>query len=433
MTKMRRTLYTLGLCALLMLGMGVFAQDEAEPITIGDTVEGTLGEGEQMDYLFDAAEGDVLLISLESVDFDTYLYLLDSEGDEITNNDDGGEGTNSLITFQVEQAGEYIVRATSFGQTGSGLFTLSLQPFEAGEITYGDAVENDGGQPTALYAFEGVEGDLIVASLSAEGLDTSITLVDSEGNNLVNSTYFDGQNARLGPFALPNDGLYALSIRAEGASRLLLDTVEPVELTLGESTPAELTAETQVLYFAFNLEEPLLVDVVVDSGGELDTRFELLNPFGFLETAEDNNALTVDPQSLELALDNTGVYYLIVAPSDLSETLEGELNVTIVETQVDSLDEGSQTLVFDSFHSERVVNFEGSAGERVQLTIEVDVPASPFLEVTQAGVLIASYGQDRVDRAVLTFTVPEDGPVTITAQTFTEANLTLTLERESES
>jgi len=78
------------------------------------------------DYLVRFEAGQVRYISLEGTDFDTVLHVLapearDSDPPEtIDGDDDGGIGLNSFLIFRAEQAGDYIIRVTSFGGTEQG-------------------------------------------------------------------------------------------------------------------------------------------------------------------------------------------------------------------------------------------------------------------------------------------------------------------------
>ena len=62
---------------------------------------------------------------LMQADFDTYLYLLNEECDEVQSDDDGGGGTNSQLVFTAEVSGTYTVVATSFSG-GDGDYNLTI-------------------------------------------------------------------------------------------------------------------------------------------------------------------------------------------------------------------------------------------------------------------------------------------------------------------
>lgn len=68
-------------------------------------------------------------ILASSDEFDTYLRLLRPGSDEpLAENDDGGGGLNSRLTFAPEQSGEYIVRVSSFSPGGVGNYNLQVAP-----------------------------------------------------------------------------------------------------------------------------------------------------------------------------------------------------------------------------------------------------------------------------------------------------------------
>lgn len=61
--------------------------------------------------------------------FDTFLRLLRPGSDEaIAENDDGGGGLNSRITFTPTESGEYLVRVSSFSPGGVGDYRLQVAP-----------------------------------------------------------------------------------------------------------------------------------------------------------------------------------------------------------------------------------------------------------------------------------------------------------------
>jgi uncharacterized delta-60 repeat protein len=82
-------------------------------------------------YSFNATAGQQIAISMSSGVFDTYLYLLNSSGAVIAENDDIVPGnTNSRIPatgfFTVPATGTYTIRASSYNENAIGAYTLSL-------------------------------------------------------------------------------------------------------------------------------------------------------------------------------------------------------------------------------------------------------------------------------------------------------------------
>lgn len=79
------------------------------------------------DYTVQLVTGDQVAIDLLSDEFDTVVMLLGADGSAIAENDDGPDGTtNSLLFARINEGGAYIIRVQSFGETGSGQFTLKL-------------------------------------------------------------------------------------------------------------------------------------------------------------------------------------------------------------------------------------------------------------------------------------------------------------------
>jgi Bacterial pre-peptidase C-terminal domain len=76
-------------------------------------------------YQFGMKENTTYVIQLDSNDFDAYLRLLDSDGKEVANDDDGAkDGLNAMIVFTCKQAGSYTIIATTSSQPDTGEFRL---------------------------------------------------------------------------------------------------------------------------------------------------------------------------------------------------------------------------------------------------------------------------------------------------------------------
>lgn len=78
------------------------------------------------DYTFYLEAGWVVRIAMKSVELDTYLWLVSPDGTDVQN-DDGGEGTDSLIEHTVRQRGLYVVRANAFDASGRGRYQLRVR------------------------------------------------------------------------------------------------------------------------------------------------------------------------------------------------------------------------------------------------------------------------------------------------------------------
>jgi WD40 repeat protein len=69
-------------------------------------------------------QGRMYVIDLMSSEMDTYLRIEDSRGNKLAEDDDGGEGLNSRLTFTPQQSGDYRLIATTFTPKTTGGFTL---------------------------------------------------------------------------------------------------------------------------------------------------------------------------------------------------------------------------------------------------------------------------------------------------------------------
>lgn len=76
--------------------------------------------------------GTAVTITLTSAEFDTYLYLIDADSAQVIfENDDFPDTSTSQITFVPTAGITYWVQASSYGQYGSGGFTLTVAPATA--------------------------------------------------------------------------------------------------------------------------------------------------------------------------------------------------------------------------------------------------------------------------------------------------------------
>lgn len=81
------------------------------------------------DYLVTMGAGQTHLISVESDAFDPMVWVLrasEREGEPLDLDDDAGPGFNALLGFQADEAGDYIVRVTSYGEGEAGGYRLRI-------------------------------------------------------------------------------------------------------------------------------------------------------------------------------------------------------------------------------------------------------------------------------------------------------------------
>jgi hypothetical protein len=109
------------------------------PVQAGAAVQGTLGDGEDegeeirvyyRDYAFRAAAGERLVIRVRSEEVDSYVGIGHGRGDEfaaLAEDDDGGDGLDSLLEWEAPEAGTYTIRVTTAIPGQSGPFRLQVE------------------------------------------------------------------------------------------------------------------------------------------------------------------------------------------------------------------------------------------------------------------------------------------------------------------
>jgi hypothetical protein len=132
------TLFIMTILSIAVQALSVEAQQNVYnpiPLTGNDTISEILSDqdiptgegGFARDYYIILEKGDQVVVDLLSDDFDAIIILVAADGSTVAENDDGPDGTtNSLLFARISETGKYIIRVSSFGETGSGKFTLKL-------------------------------------------------------------------------------------------------------------------------------------------------------------------------------------------------------------------------------------------------------------------------------------------------------------------
>lgn len=98
------------------------------------TLEGELADADPRlengrpydDHVLELTPGWTVTIDMTSPSFDTYLFLLGEGGQTLVEDDDGGEGLNSRITYRVEAAARYTVRASAYSPEARGHYRVGV-------------------------------------------------------------------------------------------------------------------------------------------------------------------------------------------------------------------------------------------------------------------------------------------------------------------
>ncbi|MEO8649692.1 MAG: hypothetical protein ABI539_11055, partial [Acidobacteriota bacterium] len=132
--EIRATAYFLGVTSgQYQIFLNNNANCAAIPINVGDTKRSELRDcfglsGIYQQFFFTGVPGQSVTIVMQSSDLDSYVFFGTSTGVLLAENDDGGGGLDSKITYPITSPGIYVVQATSFLRNESGNFTVRVLP-----------------------------------------------------------------------------------------------------------------------------------------------------------------------------------------------------------------------------------------------------------------------------------------------------------------
>ncbi len=209
-------------------------------------------------YTFSGEAGARLTIGLDSLDFDTYVYLMDKEGEIIESNDDGGSGTDSRATVTLPFTGAYIIEATAWEDDGEGSYTLSLRP-EAiptslvcstiilGQSVVGELSTLDGSSSNRLgsqadcFTFSSSADERIAITLSSDEFDAYLNLLDEDGSILdFDDDGGSGTDSRIGGFNVSASTPYTIEVTAYDEAETGSYTLSLTQVSLTPSTDCSL-------------------------------------------------------------------------------------------------------------------------------------------------------------------------------------------------
>ena len=232
----------------------------------GDSIvyEGSITASNPTDrYIFNGEAGDVVAISLNSDDFDTYLRLENDLGVELTFNDDSGGTLNSFIgPFTLPYSGDYVVVIEDFAfESNGGDFVLTIDTANLAGIAFDEPVTVNftGDSGTQFFSFEASAGELInVTAESPDGLDTTLSVTDPNGFEIA----FDddsgvGLNPEISQIIIESDGTYLVSLQT-----FTNNDVGEVSLTVSRNESRRLEDGTQTI----RINDKIARDLVVFEG-----------------------------------------------------------------------------------------------------------------------------------------------------------------------
>jgi hypothetical protein len=232
------------------------AAETGTPITLGAPVTGTLARGDRKvgnsysdTWTYQGREGETIVVTLRSEDFDAYLNLGEFDGGECTDmdaNDNGGGGTDSRITVELPNDGAFHIHVSAVGQGETGAYTLQVEqvtdresgappmPISPGEtlesrLSESDTKEADGSFREE-WVFRGEAGETFVISQSSSEIDSFLQVGRMAGGEWElldsNDDGGDDSDAEI-TITLPASGEYVIR-----AGTYLADETGPYALQL---------------------------------------------------------------------------------------------------------------------------------------------------------------------------------------------------------
>ncbi|MBW3571517.1 MAG: hypothetical protein KY467_10455 [Gemmatimonadetes bacterium] len=235
------------------------------PIVPGEVTRGSLSTSDPRlpddsyydEWVFAGRRGETVIVGMESSSFDTYLYLGTLRRgvfQEISRDDDGGNGTNSRLQVRLPEDGTYVVRASSL-RPRTGAYTLTLnggrattdggwydpEPVEpvyrpdpaygsrnGGPLTAGERVRGrlssadptlDHGAAFHLYTYQAQRGERLTLTLRSSDFDAYLVVGTRGGRHGVGNVLArdddgaGGRDARI-DVTFPTGGEYVIRVNS---------------------------------------------------------------------------------------------------------------------------------------------------------------------------------------------------------------------------
>jgi hypothetical protein len=368
----------------------------AEPLTLGQTLEASLASGTRNCYRYRGAAGETVTFWTQGAGgLDTSLTFYDRQGNYISSDDDSLNGADPRLIVTLPSAAIYYLEVSSFAET-SGSYNLSsisgadYYP-NAENLTRGQMTEDNLTQGRRnYYRYSGAAGETITFWVQgADGLDTSITLYDSQGDYMGSDDYgLNGTDPRL-IITLPADGNYYLEVStfAEETGSYSLSSVAGAsycpgveQVTVGTVLQGQMNENGQVIY-GFSGQANDIYTFWVESTN-MDPMLSLYDQEGYMLSSDDNNRDGVDPL-LITTLPADGSYCLEVntfgfetAPFSLS-MVEGSVfcpgaeTINVNDTVTGLVNDGRRTCYSFSATDNSVYSFIVSSPSGTDTVLEL--------------------------------------------------------------
>ncbi|MGJ3237286.1 MAG: hypothetical protein ACFE0Q_01125 [Anaerolineae bacterium] len=361
----------------LFSAVAIFAQTA---INIGDTVSGSDSD-EVAEYSIALNGGQMVEFSIDA-DWDTYLELYDSNGSLVAFDDDGGEGTLSLLTYTADFDDTYTLRVRAFGQdTPAGDYSLTVSGESAvsvsSTIAIGETISSTADM--SEYDIDLLSGQMVEFSIDADW-DTYLELYDSAGNLVASDD--DGGDGLLSllEYTATADDTYTLQVRAfasnvpDGDYELtasggdIIEVATGGDLFVGDTVIGGANGDELVEY-NIALKNGQTVQFAIEA--DWDTYLELYDADGDIVASDDDGGDGLQ-SLLTYTVENSEIYTIRVRAFG-DDVPEGDFELSVEEIEVIALLDGGE-LSYDDDETVDVddtlaveFSFEGAEGDIINV------------------------------------------------------------------
>ena len=198
----------------------------ATSINVGGRADGSIGEGDEDYFVFDARRGNAYILETDA-GFDTYIELYDEDEYRLASDDDGGEDSASRLMWLAGYSGEHYLKVRGYGSGSAGRYRLTLTLVEPDD--HGNSMRsatrvggNDEVAGTILedeedfFRIEVRRGRSYVFETEAN-FDTYIKLLDDSGSEVGYDDDGGQGGGSLLRWTAPSSGDYFVVVRGYGS------------------------------------------------------------------------------------------------------------------------------------------------------------------------------------------------------------------------
>jgi hypothetical protein len=214
-------------------------------IRAGSPVNGTITAetprydegGPYVRFVYNGTAGTRVEVNAVSEAFDTVLTTGAQVGadcdDTCRYDDDGGEGTNSMLRTRVPEGGRLLIDVQAFDSEATGAFTLSVTTLADVRPTTrtvavgssysgtlgGTSAMDDNEQPFDLFTVTGRPGTRVTLRTSSDDLDTTVAIGTFANGTFTEDEWDDDSNMNMGArlhSVIPQSGRLTAKVSAYG-------------------------------------------------------------------------------------------------------------------------------------------------------------------------------------------------------------------------